>query len=144
MREFDQIQFYEVNADEYAKCFEDSKTGRFHFQVEDTSFDPAKYSQFLNSIAGEARVYRERRDACTKAAGEEEKKLLAAWRERQGTKEETVEETASGAIAVSSPMTSSVWKVLVEVGDVVKAGQTLAIMEAMKMEIRKSRSSSSA
>lgn len=138
MREFDQIQFYEVDADEYAKAFEESKTGRFHFQVEDTTFDPAKYSQFLDSIAEETQAYRARREASTKAAGEEEKRLLAAWRERQGTKEETVEDTASGAITVASPMTSSVWKVLVEVGDVVKSGQTLAIMEAMKMEIRES------
>ncbi len=35
-----------------------------------------------------------------------------------------------------APMTASVWKVLVAVGDVVSAGQTLAILEAMKMEIR--------
>lgn len=33
-------------------------------------------------------------------------------------------------------MTASLWKVLVTVGEVVKAGQTLAILEAMKMEIR--------
>jgi biotin carboxyl carrier protein len=33
-------------------------------------------------------------------------------------------------------MTASVWKILVAVGDVVMAGQTLAILEAMKMEIR--------
>jgi hypothetical protein len=35
-------------------------------------------------------------------------------------------------------MTSSVWKVLVEAGDKVEQGQTLVILEAMKMEIRKS------
>jgi biotin carboxyl carrier protein len=35
-------------------------------------------------------------------------------------------------------MTSSVWKVLVEAGDKVEQGQTMVILEAMKMEIRKS------
>ena len=34
-----------------------------------------------------------------------------------------------------APMTASVWKILVAVGDIVTAGQTLAILEAMKMEI---------
>lgn len=34
-------------------------------------------------------------------------------------------------------MTASLWKVLVTVGEAVKVGQTLAILEAMKMEIRK-------
>jgi hypothetical protein len=39
-------------------------------------------------------------------------------------------------INVVAPMIASVWKILVAVGDVVTAGQTLAILEAMKMEIR--------
>ena len=37
---------------------------------------------------------------------------------------------------IIAPMTSSVWKMLVKVGDVIESGQTLAILEAMKMEIR--------
>lgn len=37
-------------------------------------------------------------------------------------------------------MTASLWKVLVSVGEAVKAGQTLVILEAMKMEIRTLRS----
>jgi len=38
---------------------------------------------------------------------------------------------------IIAPMTSSVWKMLVKVGDVIESGQILAILEAMKMEIRK-------
>jgi biotin carboxyl carrier protein len=41
-----------------------------------------------------------------------------------------------GGIEVISPMTSSVWKVQVSPGDIVKEGQVLVILEAMKMEIR--------
>ncbi len=36
---------------------------------------------------------------------------------------------------VKSPITANVWKVLVKPGDVVTAGQTLIILESMKMEI---------
>ena len=36
---------------------------------------------------------------------------------------------------VTSEMTASVWKVQVAVNDVVEAGQTLMILESMKMEI---------
>ena len=36
---------------------------------------------------------------------------------------------------IKSPMTGSVWKVLVLIGDVVVAGQELVILESMKMEI---------
>jgi hypothetical protein len=42
------------------------------------------------------------------------------------------------SVHVVAPMTSSVWKVLVEAGDKVEQGQTLVILEAMKMEIRES------
>lgn len=36
---------------------------------------------------------------------------------------------------VESPINANVWKVLVKDGDVVKAGQSLVILEAMKMEV---------
>ena len=42
--------------------------------------------------------------------------------------------SVSGAIKINSPMPGSIWKVLVNVGDVVKKGQPLLILEAMKME----------
>jgi biotin carboxyl carrier protein len=42
-------------------------------------------------------------------------------------------------IEVVAPMTASVWKIQVKEGDVVKDGQVLAILEAMKMEIREFR-----
>jgi biotin carboxyl carrier protein len=36
---------------------------------------------------------------------------------------------------VTAPVVANVWKVLVDVGDVVEAGATVAILESMKMEI---------
>lgn len=36
---------------------------------------------------------------------------------------------------VKSPITANIWKVLAKVGDSVTAGQTLTILESMKMEI---------
>lgn len=39
------------------------------------------------------------------------------------------------ATEVKSEMAANVWKVMVEVGDVVSAGDVLAILESMKMEI---------
>lgn len=37
--------------------------------------------------------------------------------------------------SIDAPTASNVWKVLVEAGETVSAGQTIAILEAMKMEI---------
>lgn len=36
---------------------------------------------------------------------------------------------------VVAPVVANVWKVLVDVGDVVEVGATVAILESMKMEI---------
>jgi urea carboxylase len=41
-----------------------------------------------------------------------------------------------GADLVEAPFGGSVWKLLVAVGDEVQAGETIAIIEAMKMECR--------
>jgi biotin carboxyl carrier protein len=42
--------------------------------------------------------------------------------------------SVGGAIKINSPMPGSIWKINVNVGDVVKKGQALLILEAMKME----------
>jgi biotin carboxyl carrier protein len=36
---------------------------------------------------------------------------------------------------IVAPLTGNVWKILVKEGDVVSAGDTLVILESMKMEI---------
>lgn len=41
---------------------------------------------------------------------------------------------SAGQEVVESPMPGNIWKVLVSEGDMVKSGQTLVILEAMKME----------
>ena len=37
---------------------------------------------------------------------------------------------------VLSPITGSVWKIVVEVGAIMNEGETIVILESMKMEIR--------
>jgi urea carboxylase len=163
LREFDQIHFYEVDQSGFDQCFEDFKTGRFNFDIRETTFDPAEYKRFIRSIAGETAEYERKRRLANLASGEEESRLLAEWHERQivveSEKEEEMEckgisytrfcqgcaqidraACATDTFHIIAPMTSSVWKMLVKVGDVIESGQTLAILEAMKMEIRKSAS----
>ncbi len=41
---------------------------------------------------------------------------------------------ATGSVKVNSPMPGSIWEVKVSPGDVVKKGQVVLILEAMKME----------
>ena len=43
-------------------------------------------------------------------------------------------EVPEGCTAIPSPMTSSVWKILAEPGQRVRAGETLLVLSAMKVE----------
>jgi hypothetical protein len=83
LREFDQIQFYEVDQAEFDRCYEDFKTGRFCFEVEETTFDPAAYKVFLDSIEQETKEFVARRNAANLVSGDEETRLLEAWHAEQ-------------------------------------------------------------
>ncbi|OCF41469.1 urea carboxylase [Kwoniella heveanensis CBS 569] len=138
LREFDQVQFFEVDQEEFDDYYERFKTGRLHFDVQETTFDPAAYAKFVKSVEGETEAFVKKRNEATTLAMEEERQLLAAWREKQAKAAEELGEEggADGEVLnVIAPMTSSVWKIQVSVGDTVKDGQTVAILEAMKMEI---------
>lgn len=79
-----------------------------------------------------------RRNESTERITQQERKLLAEWRAGQSTDDTAIVGGGEG-IEVTAPMTASVWKIQVTEGDAVKEGQVLAILEAMKMEIRESR-----
>ncbi len=55
----------------------------------------------------------------------------AAPAKAAATPEPTV---SAGQEVIDSPMPGNIWKVLVSEGEMVKSGQTLVILEAMKME----------
>ncbi|WVQ81557.1 urea carboxylase [Cryptococcus sp. DSM 104549] len=139
LREFDQIQFYTVSQEEFAKHLEAFQTGRWTFDIEETMFDPEAYAHFLEEIKDETEAFKRKRNEAGKKMTEVERGLLEEWREEK--RKEVEELGADGgdeegdALTVIAPMTSSVWKIQVVVGDVVKEGQVLAILEAMKMEI---------
>lgn len=83
LNNFDQVQFYEVDQAGFDKCYEDFKTGRFQFEVEETMFDPATHQAFLDSIQPETQQFMIERNAAGKAEGERENILLQEWRDRQ-------------------------------------------------------------
>jgi len=46
-----------------------------------------------------------------------------------------VDDVPAGHVAVESPIPGNVWKILVEPGDRVHAGQVVVLLESMKMEM---------
>ena len=138
LRFFDLIRFYEVSADELLEARENFPKGRYSIKIEPTTFSLQQYHAFIEKNQDSINVFTVQR----KQAFDEE---LQRWIEsgqinfesEQHLTSESGEEEAlpSNCVAVDSPVAGSVWQLLVKQGDEVNAGQTLAILESMKMEI---------
>jgi urea carboxylase len=138
LRFFDQIRFYPVSAEELAEWRRDFPSGRRSLRIEESEFRLADYRRFLADNAEEIGKFEARRQA----AFDEER---ADW-ERKGEFDRIGDlaeaeappaaaiELPEGTDLVEAPFGGSVWKLLVAAGDEVEAGDTIAVIEAMKME----------
>jgi urea carboxylase len=138
LRFFDQIRFYPVSHEELQDLRADILTGKFEPRIEHGTFRFAEYETFLQKEAASIASFRAQQQA---AFAEERERWKAA-----GADECLVSEVddstdlahsplAEGLLAVTSPAAGSVWKILVAPGQSVKAGETVALIESMKMEI---------
>ena len=137
LRFFDQIRFYPVSADELTEWRRDFPSGRRSIRIEESEFRLADYRAFLANHAASIAQF----EAQRQAAFDEER---AEW-QRRGEFDRLSEvdaelppaaavEVPEGADVVEAPFGGSVWKLLVAPGDEVEAGDTIAVIEAMKME----------
>lgn len=136
LRFFDQVRFYEVSAEELTHIRRDFPLGRYPLRIEEGHFSLADYEAFLQRHAEEIDAFTQQREQAFATE-------LAHWH-RSGqfdyqAPEETVVESGQDwpedARVVDSPVSGSVWQLEVAEGDHVSAGQTLLILESMKMEI---------
>ncbi|WP_299730551.1 urea carboxylase [uncultured Endozoicomonas sp.] len=137
LRFFDQIRFYEVSHEELVKIRRDFPQGKFPIRIEDAEFSLEEYKAFIDREANHIDAFQTKREA---AFNEE----LQRWRingqltyEQPETENtgELVIDIPEGINAVSSPASGSVWQILKEEGDSVEKGETVMILESMKMEI---------
>jgi len=139
LRCFDQIKFYPVTATELLDMRDAFPHGKLSLKIEPAEFSYQKYQSFLQSISEEALTCKTRQQA---AFAEERARWAAAGSVIPADALEEISEGSlfdtgvpEGCEAVTSPLTSSVWKILVEPGQHVNAGDTLIVLEAMKTEI---------
>ena len=137
LRFFDQIRFYPVGADELLEIRDGFPHGEYPLKIEQTEFRFREYQAFLDGIQGETQAARSRQqeafaaERARWAAAGQAALMDAADSDDAPLLDPRVPE---GCEAVTSPMASSVWKVLVEPGQTVAAGETLLVLEAMKTE----------
>jgi urea carboxylase len=137
LRFFDQIKFYPVTTEELHDIREKFLYGKFPLTIEDKTFKLKEYKEFLEENKEESNTFQNKR-----AQAFEDERLM--WKEKGldsfDTKIEASEEKDSLILkddeeAVESIMSGNIWKIEVKVGDKIKAGEVLVILESMKMEV---------
>ncbi|SEQ53366.1 urea carboxylase precursor [Solimonas aquatica] len=136
LRFFDQIRFYPVSEQELAEARAAFPHGRYPLRIEPTQLAFGEYAAFLAREAGSISAFKRRQQAAFEAE-------RADWKAR-GLDSFSVEDSGgtpsedalpAHCSAVASQVTGSVWKLLVQPGDTVQAGQVLLVLESMKMEM---------
>lgn len=138
LRFFDRISWYPVSGEELLDLRADLAAGRGSVDITPGTFSLADHERFLADNAASIADFRATQSAAFAAE-------RAAW--AAAGEFDRAERAESRAVAVTAdlvldddeqrvdaPFASSVWKVDVEVGEHVVAGQPLLALEAMKME----------
>jgi len=139
LRFFDQVRFYQVDAEELRQIRRDFPNGDYPIKVEETRFNLRDYEQFLAANRDDIEAFTTRR----KLAFDQE---LQRWIESgqinfsseapvEDTSEDDTANLPPGQHAVESHVAGNLWECLVEPGDLIQAQRPVAIVESMKMEI---------
>ncbi len=134
LRFFDQVRFYPVSEAELDVLRDDFREGRATITLEETVFDFAEHTRFLDDNAASIAQFRHKQASAFAL----EAALWAQEEERAPlTREEdlSLEEEVDGLLPISADLNGNIWKILVQPGDEVAAGQPVIIVEAMKMEL---------
>jgi urea carboxylase len=128
-----------VSADELLQMRDDFPYGRFTLKVEQTTLKLGEQRRFLAANAASIADFKARQQAAFEAERERWSQAGASVVEPEGASPAVggfePADVPEGCLAVASPVTGSVWQVSVEAGARVSAGDTLIVVEAMKMEV---------
>jgi urea carboxylase len=140
LRFFDQLRFYPVSAEELLQLRADFPYGRARLRIEPATLRLREYRKFLQENAASIARFKSHQQAAFDAERERWRRQGAeeapeAGADQDGPNQDGVGALPEGCIAISSPVTGSVWQLKTAVGDCARAGEALLLIEAMKMEI---------
>ncbi|MBA4722282.1 MAG: urea carboxylase [Alcanivorax sp.] len=135
LRFFDQIRFYEVSAGELQRIRRDFPKGDYPLKVEETTFSLNAYQDFLRRNDDSIRAFTGQRN---QAFEEELQRWVESGQIHFESQQDLNGDDGDGlpeGTPVESPTAGNIWQLNVAEGDNVEAGQVVAILESMKMEI---------
>jgi urea carboxylase len=142
LRFFDQIRFHPVGPEELLDLRADMVAGRGEVRIEDATFDLADYRRFLAREADTIAEFRSRQRAAFAAerqrwrdSGELDRASRLAAADEDAATAAPLDAPPAGAAIVAAPFAAKVGHLAVAEGTAVGAGDTVAVLEAMKMEV---------
>ncbi|WP_026083279.1 urea carboxylase [Pseudomonas tolaasii] len=137
LRFFDQIRFYPVSAQELVRIRQDFPLGRFELNIEHSQLNLADYQAFLAQEASGIEAFRDHQQ---RAFNAERERWIASGQAHFDSEEQAAPLNADTPLrtqecSIDSPLAGNLWQVQVAVGEPVKSGDVLVILESMKMEI---------
>ena len=138
LRFFDQIRFFEVSEPELLEMREAFPRGGLRLEIEATRFSLARYNRFLDENRESIETFRNRQRAAFEA--ERRRWVEAGQAEYVAEPDAPVSgpaglDLAEGEQTITAHVAGSLWALEVNEGAHVEAGQTLLVLESMKMEI---------
>ncbi|MGQ9862691.1 MAG: urea carboxylase [Thiobacillaceae bacterium] len=129
---FDQVQFYPMSEFELSEYRADFAAGRVGVEITHEIFSLKDHLAFLEREAASIAAFK----AAQKAAFDEERERWKDFAFAYATFEAPPEEDIpEGCTPVRAHVAGNIWKLLVAPGDRVRVGDTLLIIESMKMEL---------
>jgi urea carboxylase len=133
---FDQIRFFPVSHDELTEARAAFPHDGYPVRIEETKLSYADYAADLARNAGEIAAFNATRQSAFEAERQRWKdEGLDSFVADDGASASDSSEIPAGHFGVASSVPGNIWKILVEDGALVEAGQPVAIIESMKMEI---------
>ena len=133
---FDQIRFYPVSHQELAEARAAFPHGAYPIRIEETRFSYADYARSLKTNAAEIGAFKRQQQAAFDAERQHWRDAgLDSFVSEQTAPPRPEAQVPDGCFGVSSGVPGSIWKLLVDEGSHVQPGDTIAIIESMKMEI---------
>ncbi|MEM6849295.1 MAG: carboxyltransferase domain-containing protein, partial [Pseudomonadota bacterium] len=133
LRYFDRIRFFEVSEPELLEMRDAFPYGKFDIQIDEGTLHIAAEEARLSAAAPEIAAFTARRQAAFEAERQR-------WEEAGLTV--PIDPPAAAPIrpadprpTIDAPLSGVVWSLPVKPGDKVTAGDTVAVLEAMKMEV---------
>lgn len=132
LRFFDQIKYFPVSEQELQQWRTDFEHGLVNIDIVETEFDYAAYVQLLETEKHSIAAFKQHQQL----AFQQE---VSLWQAPQVETTPVINLAAQDDYAdyqaLNASMTGNIWKILIEQGQYVKKGDTIAIIEAMKMEL---------